>query len=57
MNKYVLSKIYFLNKRNDKNVRVKVIRKTHLIDDLKAKIFLKTDIIEFKKIDIITLRN
>ena len=53
----MLLKIYFLNKRNDKNIRVKIIKKTHLINNLKTKMLLKTDIIEFKKINIIILKN
>ena len=53
----MLLNIYFLNKRNDKNIRVKIIKKTYLINNLKTKMLLRIDIIDFKKIDIIILRN
>ena len=53
----MLLKMYFSNKRNDKNIRVKIIKKTYLIDDLKTKMFLKIDIIDFEKIDIIISKN
>ena len=57
MNKYVLLKMYFSNKRNNKNIYAKITKKTYLIDDLKTKMLLKIDIIEFKKIDIIISKN
>ena len=56
-NKYILLKIIFLNKRNDKNVRANIIKKVYLISNLKTKVLLKTNIIELKKINIIILRN
>ena len=40
----MLLKIYLLNKRNDKNIRVKIIKKVYLIDDLKTKKFLEIDL-------------
>lgn len=57
INKYVLLKIYLSGKRNGKDVRVKITRETYLIDRLKAKMLLSTDVIRSEKIDIITLRN
>ena len=56
-NKYILLKIYFLDIRDDKDIRVKIIRETYLINNLKVKILLRTDIIESKKINIITFKS
>ena len=53
----MLLEIYFLGKRNGKEVRAKVTREAYLIDGLKAKILLGTDVIGPKKIDIITLKS
>ena len=53
----MLLEIYFLGIRNNKNMRAKVIRETYLIDGLKTKMLLETDIIEPKRIDIITFKN
>ena len=57
INQYVLLKIYFPGKRNNKDVRVKIIREAYLIDNLKTKILLNIDIINPEKIDIITFKN
>ena len=53
----MLLKMYFSDKRNNKNVRVKIIKKKNLINDLKVKMLLEIDIIKLKKINIIILRN
>ncbi len=53
-NKYVLLPIFFPGKRNGKDVVAKIVREVYLIDDLKAKILINTDIISPEKIDIIT---
>ena len=56
---YILLEIYFLDKYKSKKkkVRIKITKKAYLVDNLKAKILLNIDIIESKKIDLITLRN
>lgn len=56
-NEYILLKIYFLNKRNNNHIRFKIIKEIHLINNLKIKMFLEIDIIEFKKFDIIISKN
>ena len=53
----MLLKIYFLGIRNNKDIRVKIIREIYLIDNLKVKILLRTNIIRSKKINIITSKN
>ena len=55
--KYVLLDLYLLGRRNNKKIRAKIIREVYLIDGLKIKILLGTNIINLKKINIITLRN
>lgn len=54
---YVLLEIFLLGKRDKKDVCVKITREVYLIDGLKAKILLGTDIIRLEKIDIITSRS
>ena len=56
-NKYVLLEIYLPGTRNGKDVRAKITREAHLVDGLKAKMLLGTDIIGPKKIDIITSKS
>ena len=41
-------KIYFSNIRNNIKIRIKIIKKIYLIDNLKIKILLKINIIRFK---------
>ena len=53
----MLLKIYLLNKRNNKNIRVKIIKEVYLVDSLKVKILLDIDVIRPEKINIITSRN
>lgn len=57
MNKYILLEIYFLDTRNSRDIRTKIIRKAYLVDSLKIKIFIRTNIIRSKKINIIILKN
>lgn len=57
INKYVLFKMYLLGKRNGKDVWVKITREAYLVDGLKVKMLLGTDVIEPEKIDIMTSRN
>ena len=54
---YVLLEIYLLGKRNNKDIRAKIIRKIYLVDSLKVKILFKIDVINLEKINIIILRN
>ena len=57
INEYILLEIYLLGKRNNKDIRAKITREAYLIDDLKIKILLSTDVINLEKINIIILRN
>ena len=50
-------KIYLLDKRNNKDVRAKIIKKVHLVNSLKTKILLNIDIINSKKINIIVFKS
>ena len=43
--------------RNGKDIQVKITREVHLVDGLKAKILLRTNIIRPKKINIITSKS
>ena len=54
---YVLLEMYLPGKRNGKDVRAKITREAHLVDGLKAKMLLGTDVIGPEKIDLITSRN
>ena len=54
---YVLLDMYLPGRHNSKEVRAKITREAHIVDDLKAKMLLGTDIIGPEKIDIITSRN
>ena len=56
-NEYILLKVYLSKTRNGIDIRVKIIREAHLIDDLKIRMLLSTDIIKPKKIDIIIFKN
>ena len=56
-NQYVLLEMYLPGKRNGKDVRAKITREAHLVDGLKAKMLLGTDIIGPEKIDIIASKN
>lgn len=56
-NEYMLLDIYFPDKRDGKDMRAKITREAHLIDNLKAKMLLGTDIIGPERIDIITSKN
>ena len=38
-------------------IRIKIIKKIYLINDFKIKIFLRINIIKFKKINIIIFKN
>ena len=55
--KYILLEIYLSSKYNGKKVRVKLVREVYLIDKLKAKILFSTNVIDSKKINLVTLRN
>ena len=57
INEYMLLKIYLSRIRNKINVRVKIIREAYLVNNLKIRILLNTNIIKLKKIDIITSKN
>ena len=54
---YILLEIYFLGIRSGMDIRAKIIREVHLVDGLKAKMLLGTNIIGLEKIDIITSKN
>ena len=43
--------------RNGKDIRVKITREVYLVDGLKVKMLLRTNIIGPKKIDIITSKS
>ena len=52
-NKYAIVFMYFFNvNKNDKSIKVMIIKKIHLIDNLKANMLLNIDFIDSKKIDI-----
>ena len=57
INEYMLLEIYLLGTRNGKDIRVKITREVYLVDGLKVKILLRTNIIGPKKIDIITSKS
>ena len=57
INKYMLLEVYLSRIRNEIDVRVKIIRKAYLVNNLKTRILLSTDIIKSKKINIITFKN
>ena len=48
--------VFDLNKQ-DKSVVTKIIREAHVVDELKVKMFIDTDVIESKQIDIMTSSN
>ena len=54
---YILLEIYFLGTRNRVDIRAKITREVYLVDGLKAKMLLGTNIIGPEKIDIITSKN
>ena len=56
-NEYILLEIYFLGTRNSMDVRAKITREVYLVDGLKVKMLLGTNIIGPEKIDIITSKN
>ena len=56
-NEYVLLEIYLLGTRNGKNIRAKITREAYLVNSLKVKMLLGTNIIGPKKIDIIASKN
>ena len=49
---YAILFMYFFDQKNDVTIRVKIIRKIHLIDNLKTNMLLNNDVIESKKIDV-----
>ena len=49
---YAILFMYFFDQKNDVTVRTKIIRKIHLIDNLKTNMLLSNDVIESKKIDV-----
>ena len=57
INEYILLEIYLPGIRNRIDMRAKVTREAHLVDGLKAKMLLGTNIIGPEKIDIITSKN
>jgi hypothetical protein len=57
INKYILLFIFISKKRNNKDIVVKFIREVYLINNLKVKILISTDIISFKNIDIIIFKD
>ncbi len=54
INKYVLLLIFISRKRNDKDILIKIIYKIYFTNNLEVRILISTDIINSKKIDIIT---
>ena len=51
-NDYVITLIYFSNKKNEIVVKTMITREIHLIDDLKINMFIENDFMKSKKIDI-----
>ena len=52
-NKYVIIFMYFLEiNKNDKSIKIIIIKKIHLINNLKINMLLNIDLINSKKIDI-----
>ena len=49
---YVILFMYFSDQKNDVTIKIKIIRKIHLIDNLKINMLLSNDVIESKKIDV-----
>ena len=49
---YVITLIYFSNKKNEIVVKTMITREIHLIDDLKINMFIENDLMKSKKIDI-----
>ena len=49
---YVILFIYFLDQKNDVTIRIKIIKKMHLIDSFKINILLNNNVIDSKKIDV-----
>lgn len=53
IDQYAIISMYFKNKDNlDKEIRIMIIKKIHLINNLKINILLKNDILSSKLIDI-----
>ena len=49
---YVILFMYFFNQKNDVTIKIKIIKKIHLIDNFKINMLLNNDVIESKKIDV-----
>ena len=54
---YIIVLIYFNNKKNDKSIKIKIVKEIHLINELKINIFIDNDFIESKKIKINVINN
>ena len=48
-NKYIIVQIYFFNEKNSVSMRIIIIKKIHLIDNLKINILININLIESKK--------
>lgn len=55
-NKYAIVLMYFSNKNKTENfVKTLIIREIYLIDDIKANIFIKNDVLKFENFNIFIL--
>ena len=51
--KYAIVSMYFLEKnKNDKIIKTKIIRKVHLVNNLKTNMLIENDVLKSKKFDI-----
>ena len=49
---YIILFMYFSDQKNDVTIKIKIIKKIHLIDNFKINMLLNNDVINSKKIDI-----
>ena len=54
---YVIVFIYFNDEKNDKLIKTKIVKKIHLINELKINMLIDNDFIESKKIKIDVINN
>ena len=54
---YVIVFIYFNDEKNDKLIKTKIVKKIHLINELKINMLIDNDFIESKKIKINVINN
>ena len=58
IDKYVVCSVYFSNiEKNDNNILLEIIKKTHLIDNLKTNLLIENDVLNCELIDIFTFTN